>query len=263
MKKVVSCLLIVISIFVVIPIQANAEWKHDNVGWWYSEGKSYATGWKFIGNKWYHFGYDGYMDIGWIEDIEYDSNYLIKGKTYYYLNTDGTLDSSKTSKTRPEELQKLYNILINFEPGINNSDCDLYFAGRSNDEEFKLYKDMKDKFNFTIKNSYKFVELSGNGDEIDEINYDENSQKLCIINQGNISIIDLSQSFDSFSEKGKAIDNIRKWGFYQKNSSSSILDIKEEKDDYLIKMYQYDPTNNYDIKFVKNYKYDKVTGKIK
>ena len=263
-KKVISMFLVLVSITALNTSVANAEWKQDNAGWWYSEGNSYPmNSWKFINNKWYYFGFDGYMDTGWIEDIEYDGNYLIKGKTYYYLNTDGTLDSSKTTKTRPDELQKLYNILINFEPGIKNSDCDLYFAGQYNDDKFKLYNDIKDKFNFTIKNSYKFVELSGNGDEIDEINYDENSQKLCILNQGNIAIIDLTQSFDSLSEKGKAIDNIRKWGFYQKNSSSSILDIEEEKDDYLIKIYQYDPTNDSDIKFVKNYRYDKVTGKIK
>lgn len=263
-KKILAMALVLISVTSLNTSAANAEWKKDNIGWWYSEGNSYLmNSWKLINNKWYYFGFDGYMDTGWIEDIEYDSNYLIKGKTYYYLNADGTLDASKTSKTRPNELQKLYNTLINFEPDIKNSDCDLYFAGKCNYNNFNLDKEIKDKFNFTRENSYKFVELSGNGDEIDEINYDENSQKLYILNQGNIAIIDLTQSFDSLNEKGKAINNIRKWAFHQKNSESSIVNIKEEKDYYLIEMYQYDLANNYDIKFVKNYRYDKMTEKIK
>lgn len=40
-----------------------AEWKQDGVGWWYQEdnGTYPANQWKWIGDKCYYFGADGYM----------------------------------------------------------------------------------------------------------------------------------------------------------------------------------------------------------
>lgn len=69
-----------------IPISANAEWKKDNIGWWYTEGNSYAKdGWKLINNNWYYFDSNGYMNTGWIQDTN--------GK-WYYLSPQGNMLSN-------------------------------------------------------------------------------------------------------------------------------------------------------------------------
>lgn len=81
LKKIITMGLIATSLIVVAPIRANAEWKQDNTGWWYTEGSSYATGWRQIGSDWYYFDSNGYMKTGWLND---------NGK-YYYLNSDGRM----------------------------------------------------------------------------------------------------------------------------------------------------------------------------
>ena len=43
------------------PKEANADWKKDNIGWYYQDNNSYYTGWKLIDNNWYYFYSDGYM----------------------------------------------------------------------------------------------------------------------------------------------------------------------------------------------------------
>ncbi|WP_160689149.1 transglutaminase domain-containing protein [Clostridium sp. C2-6-12] len=81
-KKFVAFSLIMASIMALNPVRTNAEWKKDNKGWWYTEGNSWATGWRKINFKWYYFGQDGYMEIGWLQDDD--------GK-WYYLNNDGSM----------------------------------------------------------------------------------------------------------------------------------------------------------------------------
>ncbi len=76
--------LIGISISSLSTIKASAAWKENNTGWWYTEGRSWATGWRNINNKWYYFGSDGYMEIGWILD----------GSRWYYLNESGAMLSN-------------------------------------------------------------------------------------------------------------------------------------------------------------------------
>lgn len=88
-KRLLSSLLVVFSVLLATPIQANAEWKKDNAGWWYTSGSSYLTGWQSIDGNWYYFYGNGYMAHDcWIGD--------------YYLNSYGawTLDvPSKTTNT--------------------------------------------------------------------------------------------------------------------------------------------------------------------
>ena len=111
------------------PIRANAEWKKDNYGWWYTEGSSWATGWKFIDSKWYYFKYNGYLiQNAWM----YDG---------YYLNSNGEwTDSAKfkrediliNGKVRCEsgkicnDVGDLSNLkVINSEPCLYTWDNDL------------------------------------------------------------------------------------------------------------------------------------------
>lgn len=61
LRKLITSLLVLVSIMALNPIGASAEWKQNRTGWWYAEGNSWATGWKQIDGKWYYFDSNGYM----------------------------------------------------------------------------------------------------------------------------------------------------------------------------------------------------------
>ncbi|MCE5220901.1 MAG: hypothetical protein LLF98_06425 [Clostridium sp.] len=75
-KRLLSTLIAFIAIAMLNPTGANAEWRQNSTGWWYTEGNSYATEWRFIDGNWYYFYSDGYMA----------TNAIIDG---YYLNENG------------------------------------------------------------------------------------------------------------------------------------------------------------------------------
>lgn len=63
LTKVIASTLVVASVLALNPVGANAEWKQDSTGWWYTNtNNTYAKGWKYIDAKWYYFGQDGYMN---------------------------------------------------------------------------------------------------------------------------------------------------------------------------------------------------------
>lgn len=80
-KKFTVSFVTAITLLAVFPVTAHAEWKADNTGWWYSEGKSYATSWRNINGQWYYFDSNGYMKTGWFND----------NGNWYYFNEDGTM----------------------------------------------------------------------------------------------------------------------------------------------------------------------------
>lgn len=87
-KKFIAAFIAVLSLLAVNPAQANAAWKQNNTGWWYTEGSSWATGWKQIDGNWYYFNTNGYMAHDcWIGN--------------YYLNSNGawTLDVPQSTST--------------------------------------------------------------------------------------------------------------------------------------------------------------------
>ncbi|OOM76758.1 hypothetical protein [Clostridium sp. BL-8] len=61
LTKVIATPLIIVSLIVLNPIGASAEWRQNSTGWWYAEGDSYATGWRLIDGKYYYFSDNGYM----------------------------------------------------------------------------------------------------------------------------------------------------------------------------------------------------------
>lgn len=80
-KKTIAVLGILVSVLGFTSTGANAAWKRDINGWWYTEGSSWSIGWRFINNAWYYFDDSGYMETGWLQD---------NGK-WYYLNSSGEM----------------------------------------------------------------------------------------------------------------------------------------------------------------------------
>ena len=122
-QKLLISLLVIGSIFSLgNQTQANAQWKQDNTGGYYTEGDSYIKGaWKFIGNKWYYFYANGYM--------AHDT--AIGG---YYLGTDGawieeplpnqTTQTQSSSSTYGGTIHhsERFNRATSFEPASTASD---------------------------------------------------------------------------------------------------------------------------------------------
>ena len=81
LKRVLASLITLVMFFAVSPIAAHAEWQQSSNGWWYTEGSSYATGWRLIDGNWYYFYSDGYM----AKNTTIDD---------YYLNSDGAWTTS-------------------------------------------------------------------------------------------------------------------------------------------------------------------------
>lgn len=86
LKRVLASFITLITLLAVAPISAHAEWKSNTTGWWYTEGNSWATGWRNIDGKWYYFYSDGYM--------AHDTT--IGG---YYLNSSGAWTTSGNSNS--------------------------------------------------------------------------------------------------------------------------------------------------------------------
>ncbi|MDU4659269.1 MAG: hypothetical protein E6X72_05680 [Clostridioides difficile] len=74
-KRLLAGFIAVLSLIAIKPIAANAEWKSNTTGWWYTQRSSWATGWRNINGNWYYFYSDGYMAHDcWIEDCYLNSS---------------------------------------------------------------------------------------------------------------------------------------------------------------------------------------------
>jgi len=84
MKLIVASIVTSTLLTTLAPIGASAAWIKNYYGnWSYTEGDSYATGWRQIGGIWYFFDDDGQMRTGWIQS---DSE-------WYYLDLDGAMQT--------------------------------------------------------------------------------------------------------------------------------------------------------------------------
>jgi hypothetical protein len=61
LTKLLAGTLLITSFLALSPIAANAEWKNNSKGWFYTEGNSVATGWRLIKGNLYFFESNGYM----------------------------------------------------------------------------------------------------------------------------------------------------------------------------------------------------------
>ncbi|NRT86724.1 leucine-rich repeat domain-containing protein [Clostridium beijerinckii] len=93
--KVIASSLFVASLLALNPIGASAEWKSDPRGWWYTEGSSWATGWRLINSKWYYFDSKGYM----AKDTTIDGYYLNESGAWTELTTSGNFKFDKSTGT--------------------------------------------------------------------------------------------------------------------------------------------------------------------
>ncbi|NRY58907.1 leucine-rich repeat domain-containing protein [Clostridium beijerinckii] len=93
--KVIASSLFVASVLALNPIGASAEWKSDPRGWWYTEGSSWATGWRLINSKWYYFDSKGYM----AKDTTIDGYYLNESGAWTELTTSGNFKFDKSTGT--------------------------------------------------------------------------------------------------------------------------------------------------------------------
>lgn len=85
-KRILASFVMLITLLAITSVGASAEWKSNTTGWWYTEGNSWATGWRNIDGNWYYFYSDGYM--------AHDTT--IGG---YYLNSSGAWTTSIPTAT--------------------------------------------------------------------------------------------------------------------------------------------------------------------
>ena len=102
-KTIITSLLATVIILGFTSVKSNAEWKQNSIGWWYTEGNSWATGWRKINDKWYYFDKEGYMAHDTIVDG-------------YYVNHNGEWVPSYSNNIKNESSSTVEN---------NNSTTDI------------------------------------------------------------------------------------------------------------------------------------------
>lgn len=111
LTKVIASALVVALVLVLNPIGVSAEWKHDSTGWWYTEGNSWATGWRNIQGKWYYFDSSyGYM----VHDTTVDG---------YYLSSSGAWITNLPNSANQSDF--IFNSIAGIITGYNGKDSTL------------------------------------------------------------------------------------------------------------------------------------------
>ncbi|EKQ51502.1 MULTISPECIES: right-handed parallel beta-helix repeat-containing protein [unclassified Clostridium] len=97
--KGITYSLITTSLLMINPIGANASWKQNNIGWWYTNDNSWVTGWNKINGKWYYFYSDGYMA----------NNTSIDG---YILDSNGAWINNEPTASNTSSNEKIVDITV-------------------------------------------------------------------------------------------------------------------------------------------------------
>lgn len=108
---------------------AYADWEESGSNWRYIDDSGYAKGWQEVNGKWYYLANDtGIMKIGWFYDGGYNK--------WYFLNDDGTMDSSKTTSTYPTELSNVQEKIKE----CTNEDVEYETTNQIDDNVFWCFK---------------------------------------------------------------------------------------------------------------------------
>ncbi len=84
LKKLIAASVTISTLITLAPIGVSAAWVKNYYGnWSYTEGYSYATGWRQISGAWYFFDDIGQMRTGWISS----------NGEWYYLDLSGIMQS--------------------------------------------------------------------------------------------------------------------------------------------------------------------------
>jgi hypothetical protein len=186
LRKVMASSLIAISLMVLSPIGASAEWRQNRTGWWYEEGDSYATGWKLINGKYYYFSTNGYMlHDTYVEGYQLGSDGAWVVSTPR-ISTTTTTNSSTANVTRnPVHLQILRGLQTNknkLSCKYDGSTVDLWneddASGRQK-WQFVPVNGMTDVYNIRvangINNNRSYLSTNADGSSVDLWSEDDGS----------------------------------------------------------------------------------------
>jgi hypothetical protein len=217
MKKLAISLLIAVSALALNPIGANAEWKQDNCGWWYSEGNSYAIGLRDINGYTYFFDSYGYMKTGWVEDSYYGTwryfypsgamayNTVING---YELDQDGTwIKPSKGAEEARNSILKEDSKFISKQAANNVKLTKSYIEGRMN----KFIAN--DCWKLPEEEVYVFSLVDSNNFEYCAYMVGKTSKNIyCVPHQGGLSVYQIknNQTIKTYRWLGNGGDS-REW----------------------------------------------------
>lgn len=119
LKKLMVSFLVLISVISLNSICADASWRRNSIGWWYTEGSSWATGWRLINGNWYYFYSNGYM----AHDTTIDG---------YYLNSSGAWSNSYETAVNAQEYLNSMSIEHKRSKYKNCTDSDILNILKSN-----------------------------------------------------------------------------------------------------------------------------------
>jgi putative cell wall-binding protein len=103
--RLIASILAVTSLLALNPIKANAEWRQDNNGWWFSWYDSWLTGLYKLDGKWYYFYPSGYMAHDtYLDKLYIDPNGVINPNSSYKTNNSNISNDKNVKRLGSQSL---------------------------------------------------------------------------------------------------------------------------------------------------------------